>query len=92
MTQLHTIEGFLLGVVATCSLLAGLFFLRYWRDTRDSLFLNFALAFIIEGINRTVMMFYEHPNEASPWVYLIRSFAFLLIVAAIIKKNRPSRA
>ena len=92
MIHLNTIQGFLLGVIATCSLLAGLFFLRFWRDTRDSLFLNFALAFIIEGINRTVMMFYAHPNEASPWVYIVRSFAFLLIVAAIVKKNRPSRA
>ncbi|MGA8110780.1 MAG: DUF5985 family protein [Acidobacteriaceae bacterium] len=92
MIHLDTIQGFLLGVIATSSLLAGLFFLRFWRDTRDTLFLNFALAFIIEGVNRTVMMFYAHPNEASPWVYIVRSFAFLLIVAAIVKKNRPSRA
>jgi uncharacterized membrane protein HdeD (DUF308 family) len=92
MINVHIIEGFLLGVIATCSIFAGIFFLRYWRDTRDSLFLNFALAFIIEGINRTVMMFYAHPNEASPWVYLVRSCAFLLIVAAIVKKNRSSNA
>jgi uncharacterized membrane protein HdeD (DUF308 family) len=92
MIRIHAIDNFLLGVIATCSIAAGVFFLRYWRDTRDSLFLNFALAFIIEGINRTVMMFYAHPNEASPWVYLVRSFAFLLIVAAIVKKNRSSNA
>jgi uncharacterized membrane protein HdeD (DUF308 family) len=92
MIRIHTIEGFLLGVIATCSIFAGLFFLRYWRDTRDPLFRNFAVAFIIEGINRTVMMFYAHPNEASPWVYLVRSFAFLLIVAAIVNKNRRTSA
>ncbi|MGC2298057.1 MAG: DUF5985 family protein, partial [Acidobacteriaceae bacterium] len=69
MTHLHILQGFLLGVITTCSLLAGLFFLRFWRDTRDSLFLNFALAFIIEGINRIVMLFYANPNEGSPWVY-----------------------
>lgn len=90
MIDIRTIETFLLGVIATCSYLAGLFFLRYWRDTRDSLFLNFALAFFIEGVNRTVMMFYAHPNEASPWVYLVRSCAFLLIVTAIVKKNRTA--
>lgn len=90
MMDVRTIETFLLGVIATCSYLAGLFFLRYWRDTRDSLFLNFALAFFIEGVNRTVMMFYAHPNESSPWVYLVRSFAFLLIVTAIVKKNRAA--
>lgn len=50
------IEGFLLGVIAVCSIIAGLFFLRFWRDTRDSLFLAFAAAFIIEGLNRTAML------------------------------------
>jgi uncharacterized membrane protein HdeD (DUF308 family) len=93
MIHLHIVEGFLLGIIAACSFLAGLFFLRYWRDTRDPLFFNFALAFFIAAANRTAMMFYQHPNEASPWVYLVRSFAFLLIVAAIINKNRSrSRA
>jgi uncharacterized membrane protein HdeD (DUF308 family) len=86
------VDGFLLGVIASTSFAAGLFFLRYWRDTRDSLFLAFALAFIIEGLNRTAMMFYSHPNEASPWVYLVRCFAFLLIVAGVINKNRRSSA
>ena len=90
MIHPRAMESFLLGVIATTSILAGVYFLRFWRDTRDSLFLNFSLAFIIEGINRTVMVFYAHPNEASPWVYLVRSCAFLLIVAAIIKKNRSS--
>ena len=92
--MIHTsiIEGFLLGVVATCSFAAGIFFLRFWRDTRDSLFLNFALAFLIEGANRTAMMFFSHPNEASPWIYLVRCFAFLLIIAAIVQKNRQARA
>lgn len=85
---IHAAETFLLGVIATCSLAAGLFFLRFWRDTRDSLFLNFALAFLITAANRTAMMFSAHPNEASPWIYLVRVFAFGLIVAGIIHKNR----
>jgi uncharacterized membrane protein HdeD (DUF308 family) len=82
------IEGFLLGVVATSSLVAGVFFLRYWRDTRDSLFLAFAAAFLIEGLNRTAMLVLSQPNEGKLWVYLVRFFAFLLIVAGIISKNR----
>lgn len=90
MIHNHIIEGFLLGVIATASLAAGIFFLRFWRDTRDSLFLNFALAFLIEAGNRTAMMFSVHPNEASPWIYLLRSFGFLLIVAGIVYKNRTA--
>ncbi len=82
------IDGFLLGVIAASSLIAGLFFLRFWRDTRDSLFLAFAAAFIIEGFNRTAMLLLQQPNEGRLWVYLVRFFAFLLIIAGIAGKNR----
>ena len=85
------INGFLVGVIATASLAAGLFFLRFWRDTRDSLFLAFGIAFIIEGVNRATLIGSEHPNEASPWVYLVRCFAFLIILAGIARKNRRVR-
>jgi uncharacterized membrane protein HdeD (DUF308 family) len=82
------INGFLLGVIATTSLTAGIFFLRFWRDTRDSLFLAFAVAFIIEALNRTAMLLLRQPNEGSPWIYIVRFFAFLLILIGILNKNR----
>ena len=85
-------EGFLEGVIATASLTAGLFFLRFWRDTRDSLFLAFSLAFFIEGLNRCVRVFFVHPSEGSPWVFVVRAFAFLIILAGIVSKNRRSSA
>ena len=88
MIPTSLLEGFLMGVVATSSVAVGLFFLRFWRDTRDSLFLNFALAFFIAGGDRVAEMFYRRPSEASPWIYAVRGFAFLLIVAAIVHKNR----
>ena len=75
------IEGFLLGVIATASFAAGVFFLKFWRETRDSLFLLFALAFLVEGLNRTVFLALPHPNEGWPGIYLVRCFAFLLILA-----------
>jgi len=81
-------EGFLEGVIATCSLAAGVFFLRYWRDTRDSLFLAFSVAFLIEGFNRCGRVFFHNPSEASPWVFVVRAFAFLIILAGIFSKNR----
>jgi uncharacterized membrane protein HdeD (DUF308 family) len=92
--MIHTplFEGFLEGIVAACSLAAGLFFLRFWRDTRDSLFLAFSLAFFIEGVNRCARIFFLNPSEASPWVYLVRAFAFLIILAGIVNKNRRSSA
>ena len=46
------IEGFLLGVIVTASLTSGLYFLKFWKRTGDQLFLAFAAAFLIEGLNR----------------------------------------
>jgi uncharacterized membrane protein HdeD (DUF308 family) len=79
--------GFLLGVIATCSLAAGVFFLKFWKRTRDSLFLTFGIAFIIEGLNRGAFMLLDRPNEGSPIIYIIRLGVFLLILGAILKKN-----
>jgi hypothetical protein len=82
------IEGFLLGVIVTASLTAALYFLKFWTQTRDVLFLGFAAAFTIEAINRMLRVFVENPGEATPAVYLVRGLAFLLLLAAIVYKNR----
>ena len=85
------IESFLLGIIVTASLTAGLFFLKFWRATRDPLFLAFSLAFTIEGLNRTAVLLVERPNEGSPGIYAVRLLAFLLILGAIVWKNRRVR-
>jgi len=85
------IEGFLLGVIVTASLTAGVYFLKFWRHTRDLLFLAFAAAFLIEGVNRTTFLFLENPNEGRPVIYVVRLIAYLLILAAIVWKNRASK-
>lgn len=82
------VQSFLMGLIATASVASGLFFLRFWRDGRDSLFLAFGLAFVIEGVNRTTVLFTSHPNEGSPSIYIVRCIAFLIILAGIINKNR----
>jgi hypothetical protein len=82
------IESFLLGIIVATSLTAGMFFLKFWRATRDPLFLAFSLAFTIEGLNRTAFLFVDHPNEGSPGIYTVRLLAFLLILTAIVWKNR----
>lgn len=82
------IEGFLLGVIVTASLSAAAFFFKFWRQTRDKLFLGFSAAFAIEGANRVAFLFVEHPDEGNPIIYVVRLFTYLLILAAIINKNR----
>lgn len=82
------VAGFLLGIIFTTSLVAGLFFLKFWRRTGDLLFLAFAAAFLIEGFNRLRFLYVEHTNEGTPSIYFVRLVAFMLIVAAIVAKNR----
>lgn len=81
------IEAFLLGVIATSSAVAGVFFLRFWKQTRDPFFLAFAASFLIEGLNRAAILFAAQPNQLSPWTYVIRLLSFLLILGAILRKN-----
>lgn len=81
------VESFLLGAIVTLSMFAGLFFLKFWRRTRDTLFLAFGCSFVIESFNRMAILFTDQPNEASPAIYLVRLFAFLIILAAILQKN-----
>jgi hypothetical protein len=82
------INGFLLGVIVTCSFIAAAFFGRFWRATRDPLFLGFAAAFFLEGLNRTAFLFLDNPNVGDEAIYAIRLLSYLLIVAAIVNKNR----
>lgn len=79
------------GMIAMASLIIGLFFLRFWRNTKDRFFLYFALSFGIEGVHRivTTLTFDEH--EDSPLHYLVRLLAYGLILWAILEKNMPSR-
>lgn len=88
--MIPAIDNFLLGVIATTSLVAGVFFLKFWRHTRDTLFLAFAIAFLIEFANRVALLFATQGNEGSPWIYVVRLVAFLLILGAILKKNYGS--
>lgn len=81
----------LIGGIATASLIAGLFFFRFWRSSRDRFFLFFAISFWIEGAQRFVVFQIVGPDEASPMYYLPRLVAYGLIIAAIIDKNRKVR-
>lgn len=83
--------GFLMGVVATASAAIGVLFLKYWRSTRDELFLAFGGAFVIEGLNRVWLLTQAHPNDANPGYYVVRLFSFLLILVGILRKNYGRR-
>lgn len=81
----------MLGVIAAASFTASLFFLKFWKSTRDSLFLPFSVFFLFEGISRTAQLHAENPNEGHLPAYVLRLFGVLLILYAILKKNYGSR-
>jgi uncharacterized membrane protein HdeD (DUF308 family) len=81
-------KSLLLGAIAMASLTVGLFFLRFWRDTGDRFFLFFAAAFGIEGLIRVAQGLNVVSEEREPLFYLVRLFSFLLIIAAVVDKNR----
>ncbi|MES2596776.1 MAG: DUF5985 family protein [Verrucomicrobiota bacterium] len=80
-------ESFLQGAISTAFIIAGIFFLRYWRETRDRLFLLFALAFGLLGLNRGLLVAFSQGHEDGYHLYLLRLTAFLIIIAAIVDKN-----
>lgn len=84
-------NAILVGGIATASLIAGLFFFRFWRTTRDRFFLFFAIAFWIEGAQRFLVFQIVGTDEAQPMYYLPRLVAYALIIIAIVDKNRKAR-
>lgn len=78
------------GAMVMAYLTAGLFFLRFWRETRDRLFVAFAAAFTLLAAQRAALSLLVRADaqDAAVWLYALRLFAFLLILAAIVDKNR----
>ena len=75
------------GMIAMGFVIAGLHFHRFWYDTKDRLFLFFALAFYTLGVNRIARVWTGQEHEQIEVIYWIRFAAFLLILVAIIDKN-----
>jgi hypothetical protein len=69
----------------------GFFFYRFWRKTRDPLFAAFSASFWVLAVERIVLLLTDPSHELRYYVYLIRLFAFLLIIFAIFQKNRPGK-
>lgn len=82
------ISDFLSGAITMGFLFGGLFFLRFWRQTSDQLFLTFAVAFWLLGIVQALLALTPLRVEERSWLYVIRLLAFLLIAGSIIRKNR----
>src|SRR5687767_4011611 len=56
MTRTPAIVAFLNGAVAMAYLVAGVYFLRFWRKTRDRLFPSFSAAFVLLATNLAIVV------------------------------------
>lgn len=68
----------------------GLFFLRLWRETRDRFFALFGVAFWTLALNWFTLVWAAPASEHRHYFYFIRLAAFLLIIVAILDKNRAA--
>jgi hypothetical protein len=82
------LNAFLGGAISMGFLVAGLFFVRFWRSTRDRLFLYFAAAFFVLMTERIVREGMQIQTEWVPYVYMLRLAAFVLILVGVLDKNR----
>jgi len=80
------------GMCAAIALAIGLLFLRFWRESRDRLFLYFAIAFWLMSSSWALLGLLARDADNRPYVYGLRLLAFLLVIAAIVDKSRsPAR-
>jgi hypothetical protein len=79
----------LAGASVLASAAIALFFLRFWQQTRDRLFLIFALAFAVFAVNRILLTALDDESEAQTIVYLARALTFALIALGIADKSSP---
>ncbi|MFL5298046.1 MAG: DUF5985 family protein [Phenylobacterium sp.] len=79
--------GFVTGVLTAGYLVAALFFVKFWRRTRDPLFATFSAAFLLMAINQAAPLAFAIPDERVAPVYMLRLAAFVLIIVAVLRKN-----
>lgn len=84
---MNSMIDFLSGAVALAYLVAGVYFLRFWRRTKDALFLGFAVAFMLLALNQIIASALGSTDERAGYSYLLRIVGFLVILGTIIGKN-----
>lgn len=82
---------FLAGALTLGFLVAALFFLRFWRKTRERLFLAFAVAFFLLALNQALAQSLGAADERVGYTYLLRVLGFVFILSAIVDKNLRAR-
>ncbi len=78
-------NDFMHGALTMASFAVGMFFLRYWRTTKDRLFLMFGVAFWLLGLNWALV---SMGAALAPNAHVFRFLAFVVIAYTVLDKNR----
>ena len=82
------VNDFIAGAIVMGFAVAALMFLKFWRRTREGLFLAFAGSFLLLAVTQALLTLSGIPTEERSWLYLLRLAAFLLILGALWSQNR----
>lgn len=71
------------------SWVTGVFFFKFWRRSRDRIFLFFGIAFWILALERLVLVLAGDPNSLRHVpIFLLRLLGFGVILFAIVDRNK----
>ena len=79
---------FMWGACAMASGVIALFFWKFYRRAADRLLLMFSLAFATLAVHWTGLAVVQPYEDVRHYFYVLRLVAFLLILVAIVDKNR----
>jgi hypothetical protein len=81
-------ELFIAGTLVMASFVIGLRFLKFWKLSKDRFFIWFAVAFWVFAAGWIIRALVPSVPEHGHWAYVPRLLAFLMIIVAILDKNR----
>lgn len=89
--ELETVRTLAHGASMMGCWVAALYFLRFWKTSRDRLFAFFAVAFVLLSVNWAAINLLRADDERRTLLFGLRLAAFLLILYGIWDKNRLRR-
>ena len=87
-----TLASFFDGGAAMACLASGLFFVRFWRESRDRLFVCLAVAFATFAINYTMLGMLPLADERRAYAFALRLIGFVAILVGVLVKDRELAA
>lgn len=86
--------SFLSGIYMATFAASGVIFLKFYKASGDRFFKLFSYACWAIALERVAILFFTHVSanylepETQSWVYLFRLAAFVIILFAIVDRNR----